>query len=157
MLPMAYPLNMRSLDILFALLFTGVVACQLMYVMRDSERVFRSLHAFEIDSPVRELVRPRAPPSTFFALDWLVHPKHNRDGTSFFMRLGTETGSCYSSGMSWNDADCGPEWWQRYACLRAPAARACCVFACACCVVCAPDTTRPTRAQRELLPPVRER
>jgi len=112
---MAYPLNMRSLDIMFALLFTGVVCVQLTYVMRENERVFRSLHAYELDSAVHELVRPRPPPSTYFALDWLVHPKHNRDGTSFFMRLGTETGTCYSSGMAWSDADCGPEWWQREA------------------------------------------
>ena len=145
---MAYPLNMRSLDILFALLFTGVVIFQFMYVQRDNERLFRSLHAIEAKAPMEEHFVPRAPPSTYLSLDWLVHPKHNHDSSMFFMSINTEKGSCYSSGMSWTKADCGPEYWQRYVCLHALAACICCVSACACCVFCMSDTHTTTKNTR---------
>lgn len=109
---MAYPL--RFIDLTFAALFTVAVFCQLSFVMRDNERVFRSLHAYQfLSTPDGHPIG--GPPSSYFSIDWLVHPKHehNRDD-SFQMVLPDPSvnGSCYSTGMSWANADCGPQYWQ---------------------------------------------
>lgn len=105
---MAYPL--KFLDLTFAALFTAVVFLQWSFVMRDNERLFRSLHAYETGD-----MGTHSPPSSYFSIDWIVHPKHGHDTSrSFNMPISdlAHNGSCYSTGMSWNDADCGPEYWQ---------------------------------------------
>jgi len=104
----------KILDLLFTTLFTFLVVFLTMCVIRDDERVFRNLHAYEnggslANNPI---------PTSYFALDWIVHPitrhfRADRVSEMYEMHIPVEKDACYSSGMSWSNGDCGPALWQQ--------------------------------------------
>lgn len=101
---MASPLGI--IDLLFALVFTAFVLFQGMFVLRDDERVFRSLHAYEtFDGEISH-----SPPSSFSSVDWANHPKHESHKNRLFSAtMPTQHNTCYSKSAK---ASCGPEFWQ---------------------------------------------
>ena len=104
----------KILDLVFTTLFTFLVVFLTMCVIRDDERVFRNLHAYEnggslANNPI---------PTSYFALDWIVHPitrhfRADRVSEMYEMHIPVEKDACYSSGMSWSNGDCGPALWQQ--------------------------------------------
>ena len=105
----------KVLDLGFTALFTLLVVFLTMCVMRDDERVFRNLHVHETGGATGEFL----PPNTYFALDWLVHPltRHayasHAESEKYHMHMAMNKDDCYSSGMSWDNGDCGPALWQK--------------------------------------------
>jgi len=105
----------KVLDLGFTALFTLLVVFLTMCVMRDDERVFRNLHVHETGGATGEFL----PPNTYFALDWLVHPltRHaygsRAESEKYHMHMAMNKDDCYSSGMSWDNGDCGPALWQK--------------------------------------------
>ena len=60
----------KILDLVFTTLFTFLVIFLTMCVIRDDERIFRNLHAYENGGSL-----PNNPvPTSYFSLDWIVHP-----------------------------------------------------------------------------------
>jgi len=104
----------KILDLVFTTLFTFLVVFLTMCVIRDDERVFRNLHAYEnggslANNPI---------PTSYFALDWIVHPitrhfRADRVSEMYEMHIPVENDACYSSGMTWSNGDCGPALWQQ--------------------------------------------
>jgi len=96
----------RVLDLVFTAVFLGIVGLQSVFVMRHNERMFRSLHAYEY------VGEHNIPPTSYFALDWLMHPLKSHYKTTYIKPLLSSTRHCYTSGMGWDVGNCGPELWQ---------------------------------------------
>ena len=104
----------KILDLVFTTLFTFLVIFLTMCVIRDDERMFRNLHAYENGGSL-----PNNPiPTSYFSLDWIVHPitRHYKAGgvsEMYEMHIPISKDACYSSGMTWSNGDCGPALWQQ--------------------------------------------
>jgi len=96
----------KALDLLFTSVFLALALVQSYYVTRDNERMFRNLHVYE-----RNRAHNSAP-STYFNLDWLMHPISSHYNTPYKLDMPGTLKGCYSSGMSWEVAYCGPQFWQ---------------------------------------------
>jgi len=104
----------KILDLVFCTtLFTFIVVVLTMCIIRDDERIFRNLHTYETGGFLGEYSMP----STYFPLDWLVHPITRHKSTSsteaYRMNVPLTTDRYYSSGMTWSNSDCGPSVWQQ--------------------------------------------
>jgi len=104
----------KILDLVFTTLFTFLVIFLTMCVIRDDERIFRNLHAYENGGSLAN----NPLPTTYFSLDWIVHPitrhyRADRVSQMYEMRIPVKKDACYSSGMTWSNGDCGPALWQQ--------------------------------------------
>ena len=118
MLPYMSWLKIR--DMTFTFVFFLLVWVQFSCVVRQHERLFRSLHAYERSWST---VVTRNAPTSYFSIDWIVHSKNYHYGDSsssdewperskkFLMQIndGRKSGnaSCVRDTMV-----CGPQYWQ---------------------------------------------
>ena len=82
----------RTFDLLFTAVFLALVFFQTMYVMRHDERMFRSVHLYE-----RHGDGVTAPPSTYFSLDWLMHPLSSHYNDPYNKNVKARVQDCHSS------------------------------------------------------------
>ena len=97
----------RTFDLLFTAVFLALVFFQTLYVMRHNKRMFRSVHLYEWHGD-----GVTAPPSTYFSLDWLMHPLSSHYNDPYNKNVKARVQDCHSSRMAWTMGSCGPEIWQ---------------------------------------------